>query len=115
MWSWANHTPNLASEGYEMTVTHAKEICACTEANYGADNDKSVVYFDKYVMDVHEKVLFGDVRFNLMDAAGQMQTEIGAYLICDGGYHKWREAQCPLKHAVDEWSSRSWRWGRRVL
>ena len=24
--------------------------------------------------------------------------EKGAYLICDGGYHKWTTLMCPIKH-----------------
>ena len=36
------------------------------------------------------------------DAVGQPKTYTGLYLICDGGYHKWRVLQCPNKHSSDE-------------
>ena len=28
---------------------------------------------------------------------GEWKQETGAYLICDGGYHRWRCLQCPLR------------------
>jgi hypothetical protein len=30
---------------------------------------------------------------------------MGLYLICDGGYHKWRPLQCPNKHASGDSSA----------
>jgi DDE superfamily endonuclease len=29
---------------------------------------------------------------------GTVRTEKGLYLIVDGGYHKWKCLQCPMKH-----------------
>jgi Plant transposon protein len=96
---------HYTSLGYQMTCSHTKEIHSCTIENYGADNDKSVVKFDAYVMDVHEGKLFSDVEFDLMNEDGEYVKYTGAYLICDGGYHKWRSTQCPLKHTTDRWAS----------
>jgi hypothetical protein len=31
---------------------------------------------------------------------GEDIEEKGAYLIVDGGYHKWRDLQCPKKHSA---------------
>ena len=56
-------------------------------------------------MDLHEGLIFKDIEFNLMNAEGVPVPHKGAYFICDGGYHKWRGTQCPLKHAIDHWSS----------
>jgi hypothetical protein len=32
---------------------------------------------------------------------GTTKELVGVYLICDGGYHRWRCLQCPMKHSVD--------------
>jgi hypothetical protein len=38
----------------------------------------------------------------LIDTDTSWVVETGVYLLVDGGYHKWRLMQCPLKHTVEE-------------
>jgi hypothetical protein len=65
-------------------------------------NDKTIVRFDGFVTGIRDKKAYGQVTFQLMDTSGNISTETGAYLIVDGGYHKWRCLQCPYKHATEE-------------
>jgi hypothetical protein len=41
--------------------------------------------------------MYKNAVWPLRTAAG-VETRTGAYLICDGGYHKWYEMVCGLKH-----------------
>jgi hypothetical protein len=41
-------------------------------------------------MNIHEGYLYDDVEWNYYDEEGEMQTEKGCWLLCDGGYHKWK-------------------------
>jgi hypothetical protein len=46
--------------------------------------------------------LHNDIEYELFSRDGQSKHKIkGAYLLCDGGYHKWRTMQCPVKLASD--------------
>jgi hypothetical protein len=53
-------------------------------------NDKCAVRYDQFVMNIHEGYLYDDVEWNYYDEEGEMQTEKGCWLLCDGGYHKWK-------------------------
>ena len=83
---------------YEVTVDHTKRIMAATQGHPGARNDKTIVKFDGFVTDIHQGKLYSDVPYKLFDDMGGVIDEKGLYLIVDGGYHKWRCLQCPLKH-----------------
>ena len=89
---------------YEVTVDHSKKIIAVTEGHPGSRNDKTIVKFDGFVSSIHDRSLYGDISFKLLSDNDQKITveseEMGAYLISDGGYPKWRTLQCPLKHTV---------------
>ena len=69
-----------------------------TSGHYGTRNDKTIVNFDSFVNAMRNKKIFGDVK----DEHNTSLTVevVGPYLICDGGYHKWRILQEPLKHAT---------------
>lgn len=117
---WWNKTPaslrssckgkeNYTSIGYEVACTHTKKATSVMDGSYGADNDKSTVRYDNYVMDIHEERMYQDVEFELMNEDGDFIREKGGYLLNDNGYHKWRATQCPLKHTLDphaaKWSA----------
>ena len=83
---------------YEVTVDHSKRIMAVTQGHPGARNDKTIVKFDCFVTSLHDGKLYNDVTFDLLDKDGVAKQQKGLYLIVDGGYHKWRCMQCPMKH-----------------
>lgn len=49
---------------------------------------------------IHDWEMYADVTFPMVDLSGKEYTEKGAWLLVDGGYHKWRCLQCPLKHSA---------------
>lgn len=83
---------------YEVSVDHSKRIMAVTQGHPGARNDKTIVKFDGFVTAIHDGSLYKDVTFDLLDEEGMSHQQKGLYLIVDGGYHKWRCMQCPMKH-----------------
>jgi hypothetical protein len=67
----------------------------------GARNDKCAVKYDQFVMDIHEGVLYGDVEWSYYGDNGETKTETGCWLLCDGGYHKWRSVSlCASSHLL---------------
>jgi hypothetical protein len=52
-------------------------------------------------MDIHEGVLYGDVEWSYYGDNGETKTETGCWLLCDGGYHKWRSVSlCASSHLL---------------
>ena len=87
-----------ATLSYEVTVDHQKKIIAATIGHPGCRNDKTIVKFDGFVTAIHDGKIYKDVPFNMVDCKGVVREEKGLYLIVDGGYHKWKCLQCPIKH-----------------
>ena len=83
---------------YEVTVDHSKKIIGVTQGHPGARNDKTIVKFDGYVTSIHDRKLYQNETFELLDEEGVPRLQTGLYLIMDGGYHKWRRLQSPMKH-----------------
>lgn len=108
MWSSAfkNGKNNYASISYEMTVDHTKRFQATTIGHYGTTSDMTIVKFDGFVTAVRFNKLFTESEFKVQVDDDKWVIEKGLYLLVDGGYHKWRIMQCPLKHTVEEDKSR---------
>ena len=85
---------------YEVTVDHTSKIIAVTHGFPGTRNDRTIVRFDGFVTDIHDGVKYSDVKFDMKNIKGEEYEEKGAWLLVDGGYHKWRCLQCPLKHSA---------------
>ena len=100
--AFRNGKHNYASIAYEMTVDHSKRFQATTVGHYGTTSDKTIVKFDGYITKVRYDKLFTEAQFKLQVGEKKWVTEKGVYLLVDGGYHKWRIMQCPLKHTAEE-------------
>ena len=94
---------HLGKEGkstvaYSLVADHTRRIRSLTVGNPGARNDKSISQYDKSIQDIRSKRLYKDEVFHLYDQHGQLSPYHGLYLLCDGGFHKWRIMQCPNKN-----------------
>ena len=100
VWSsvFRNGKHNYASIAYEMTVDHTKRFQSTTIGHYGTTSDKTIVKFDGFVNSVKFEKLFTEAKFKVQTSDTTWESETGLYLLVDGGYHKWRIMQCPLKH-----------------
>ena len=85
---------------YEVTVDHTSKIISATKGFPGAKNDKTIVRFDGFVSAIHDEDLYSNVRYKMCKENGEEYLEKGCYLLVDGGYHKWRCLQCPLRHSA---------------
>ena len=85
---------------YEVTCDHTSKIIAVTHGFPGTRSDRTIVRFDGFVSDIHDGLKYGDVKYTLKTIDGVEYEEEGAWLLVDGGYHKWRCLQCPLKHSA---------------
>jgi Plant transposon protein len=85
---------------YEVTVDHTSKIIAVTHGFPGTRNDQTIVRFDGFVTDIHDGIRYKDVTYPMNTITGQQFEQKGAWLLVDGGYHKWECLQCPLKHSA---------------
>ena len=82
---------------FSVVVDHHRRILSCTPSFYGARNDKTIVRYDPFIMDVKNKRLFANVEFEMFDVtSGQLVKISGVYFICDGGYQKWSCMMNPI-------------------
>lgn len=99
---------------YEVTVNHTSKIIAATKGFPGTRNDKTIVRFDGFVSSIHDEERYQDVKYTMCKSNGEEYEEKGAYLLVDGGYHKWRCLQCPLKHTAIKKESMWSEWAESV-
>ena len=108
MRSLASGKENRPTVVYSASVDHARKIFNYAGPFYGTVNDKSISLYDKWLKAVPTDPLFTEVTYELYDKDGVKNTYRGAWVMCDGGYHKFRYMQCPLKYsssdAIKVWS-----------
>jgi hypothetical protein len=81
---------------YSVSVDHTRRIQHSSRSFFGARNDKTTSLFDPWLTGVHSGILpKSSVFYELMNADGTFSSETVAWLICDGGYHKWATMICP--------------------
>ena len=91
------------TRAYEVCASHSKRILSVTTGFWGSVNDKTIVKFDGFIQSIHTKQQYSEVKFRVYKENGEYEEVVGLYIIVDGGYHKWRCLQCPLKFTPDEW------------
>ena len=67
---------------YNATVSHTGRIQACTKSFWGARNDKTIVRYDKHIMDLKNGVTYGNIEFELLDLDGVSQKRKGELFFC---------------------------------
>jgi hypothetical protein len=83
---------------YNVTVNHRRQIISCTNGFYGSHNDKTMARWDSLTQEVKTEARYKNFEYDLRREDGTTYSEKGVYLLCDGGYHRWRCLQCPIKH-----------------
>ncbi len=86
--------PTLA---YSATCSHSRRIFYCSAGFEGSKNDKTISKYDSFIGQVRTDPLYTNAVWPMNTSSGTVQRS-GAYLICDGGYHKWFEMMCGIKH-----------------
>lgn len=82
--------------GFNVTVDHECRVIHCGEAFMGRFNDKTKVRYDEYVRRLREGRYEG-FTYKVYAADGSQVRCVTPYLICDNGYHRWKNLMPPYK------------------
>ncbi|CAB1105184.1 unnamed protein product [Ectocarpus sp. CCAP 1310/34] len=98
---YSQRTSHIGKEGYatlvyNVAVSHDMRVLSCTRGFPGAQNDKTIIKFDKFAMAVRNG-WYKDVEYTLKGEDGADIKEKGPWLIVDGGYHNWKQLQSPIR------------------
>lgn len=74
-----------------------KRVLGVAPAQYGTRNDMHIVRLDPTVKKIRTE-WYKDIQWDCFDAEGNLHQQQGIYLICDGGYLRWRTLICPYPH-----------------
>ena len=87
--------PTLA---WNVHCDHLGRIMHINGPHPGGRNDKNMAQLDDMIKAVREDTLFTGSTFNMRSATGELVEHVGAWLLCDGGYHQWLCTICGFKH-----------------
>ncbi|CAN0346673.1 unnamed protein product [Ectocarpus sp. 12 AP-2014] len=98
---YSQRSSHIGKEGYatlvyNVAVSHDMRVLSCTRGFPGAQNDKTIIKFDKFAMAVRNG-WYKDVEYTLKGEDGADIKEKGPWLIVDGGYHNWKQLQSPIR------------------
>ncbi len=87
---------------YNLTVNHRREILGTTSGHPGSYNDKTVVLYDDFVMDIKRGNILTDYEFELLEIQGGKVIKKkykGVWIVVDNGYHNWSITVPPLSNS----------------
>ena len=82
---------------YSVTSDHARKILFCSPGFMGTKNDKHISKLDSFITAVKELEIYRGFEWTMDVSETSTEERKGVFLICDGGYHKWRHMICGLK------------------
>ena len=87
--------PSLA---FECVTDNRRRVLGVAPVQFGARNDQHIVRLDPTVKQIR-KEWYKDVEWSYFDIEGNELSSKGLYLICDGGYLRWRTLICPYQYS----------------
>ena len=84
-----------------MTVNHRRRILGSTRGHPGSWNDKTVVLFDDFLMDIKRGKILQDNEFGLLERRSDGVARVkyqGVWVVVDNGCHNWSTAVPPFKN-----------------
>jgi len=87
--------PTLA---YSMTSSHSRKILHCSAGFFGSRNDKTISKHDSFIEEIRTNDIYTKFEWTMNVDEHTTREVKGVFLLCDGGYHKWAQMICPLKH-----------------
>ncbi|KAG7342192.1 DDE superfamily endonuclease [Nitzschia inconspicua] len=99
--SHLSHKLPYTARSFNLTVNHRRRILSTTTGHPARWNDKTLITFDDFAMDLKEGKILGDHVFELYEKDGEDSvkkvTYRGAWLLVDNGYHSWAITIPPMK------------------
>jgi len=83
---------------YSVTCSHSRKIYYCSSGFYGTVNDKTISLIDAFITAVGSHPMYTEHQFEIKTSETTTKMLKGVYILCDGGYHKWRHMLCGLKN-----------------
>ena len=80
---------------FEVISDNNRKVLGVAPVQFGTRNDQHIVRLDPTVKKLRDD-WYGDVEWHLYDVDGNVVTCKGVYLICDGGYLRWKTLVCPF-------------------
>ena len=82
---------------WSVSNDHHRKIYSMTDPFNGCTSDKTISQYDGFLQSVHLRTnpLFANARYTLFDNLGHPHERVGAWVLCDNGYHKWETMQMP--------------------
>ena len=87
----------FTSIAFEVVTNNNREILGVAPPQFGTRNDQHIVRLDPTVTKLRQD-WYQDVEWSMHDAEGNVIDTKGVYLICDGGYLRWKTLVCPFPH-----------------
>lgn len=87
--------PTLA---FECVSDNRRKVLGISSVQFGSRNDQHIVRLDDTVTKIRSD-WYKDVKWSYFDLEGTLCHSQGVYLICDGGYLRWKTLICPFPHA----------------
>ena len=103
---WQMKHLHTGKEGYptiafNVVCDSTTRVQSISRAFHGKVNDKTLVRCDDFVSRLRSDPEYKRLAFDLGEKDGVKKQWLGAYIMCDGGYHQWRETISGLKGTAD--------------
>lgn len=85
---------------FNVHCDHIGRVLAVNGPHPGGRNDKTMARLDEMLVAVRTDAAYTDMEYDMYDADGALKRHKGAWVLCDGGYHRWRTTICGYKHSV---------------
>lgn len=96
--------------GFNCVVNHARRFLSVSQVFAGGHNDLTKIHYDTFCQQVR-KGMYKSIKVLLFTEDGTLiEHEDALYLICDGGYHKWKCMQPPTNFPKDTQEARYSAW-----
>lgn len=105
---------NCTARTYNLICNHRRRILSTTEGHPARWNDKTLVKFDRFVMNLKNGAVLQDFTFQLYDRDGDgniiRKSYRGPWLLVDNGYHQWSVTIPPFKRTTSRKEIRFSEW-----
>ena len=91
--------PTLA---YNVTGNHDGSIIFCTAGTYGACDDKTLVLYDNFTIEIRTNKWYTNIEYDSRISDTVSVKEKGIYCFVDGGYHRWAITMTASRLIVEE-------------
>jgi len=95
---------NRCSLVWSVSNDHHRKIYAISQPFNGCISDKTISQYDGLLQRLHRRTdpLLNNARYTLFDELGHPHEHVGAWILCDNGYHKWECMQMPISHCTSQ-------------